>query len=183
MAIYSDVRQAVRNIAISTLTDYFPTVPLQDTQVIFSHGKAEPIGNYVVVNILNITQQGRGSVGTLLNAEATKKISVNVAFEVQVQYSFVGKDSGDISHTFNQRLNAPMTLEAASKNKLGIMRKTSVRRAPQKRDTLWVDYHNMDVTFSYIANTQQALDWVEAVVIEDGIQDVIFTVPEGVVLP
>lgn len=172
MSDYSTVRHAVRNTAIAALVDYFPTDTLQNSKVIFSHVNGiEPVGSYVVINILNVTQQGRGMVGTLLGATEVKTLSISAAYEVQAQFSFVGKDSGDISHDFHHRLNNPITLEAATRNSLGVMRKSSVRRAPQKRDTQWVEYHNMDVTFSYIANSKQQIDWVEAVVIEQNISD------------
>lgn len=182
MGLYTDVRTALRKTAIAALIDYFPTVDSQNKGIIFSHiDGSEPVGDYVIINILNITQQGHHMNGSLLSSG---KLQVSAAYEVQAQFSFVGTGSGDISHSFNQRIsNNPLTLQEASRNKLGVMRKSSVRRAPQKRDTKWVDYHNTDVTFSYIASGQQTIDSVDTVVVNDVVDDVVFTIPPGVVLP
>lgn len=182
MSLYTDVRTSLRRTAIAALIEHFPTVDTQNKGIIFSHiDGSEPVGDYVVINILNITQQGHHMNGSLLSGG---NLQVSAAYEVQAQFSFVGSSSGDISHSFNQRIsNNPLTLQEASRNKLGVMRKSSVRRAPQKRDTKWVEYHNTDVTFSYIAISQQAIDSIDAVVVNDVVDDVVFTVPSGVVLP
>ena len=61
------------------------------------------------------------------------------------------------------------------------MRKSSIRRAPQKRDTKWVEYHNIDVTFNYTVNTNQHVDVVDTVIIEDC--NGRYTIPPDVVIP
>jgi hypothetical protein len=57
--------------------------------------------------------------------------------------------------------------EELQRYNLNIRTKTNIRRVPQKRDTKWVEYHNMDVVFTYAVNTQQIVDVVEAVIIRD----------------
>lgn len=178
MSVYSLVRTSIRNAALVALNEY------PSAQVIFSHaGGVEPVGSYVVINILSIDQQGHASRSTLTNADL--ELTIIGSFEVQCQLSFVGKDSGDMAQSLSQRItNNPVSLEANSRNKLGFMRKSQIRRAPQKRDTQWVEYHNMDVTFSYNINTQQEVDVIEAVVLEDDstIPPVIFTIPEDLII-
>jgi hypothetical protein len=65
------------------------------------------------------------------------------------------------------------------------MRKSQIRRAPQKRDTKWVEYHNVDVTFSYVVITDQLIDAVEGVVIADQASEipVIIKIPESIIYP
>ena len=176
MAVYSDVRKAIRLSAIAALSE-FPTTP-----VIFSNTSgSEPAESYVVVNILSINQQGQASVSTRTTADF--KILVQGCYEILCQLSFIGSLSGDMAQSFTQRINnSPVVLEAITKNKLGFMRKSQIRRAPNKRDTKWVEYHNMDVTFNYIVNTEQVVDWVESVVV-DSEQTGEFTIPENVVVP
>lgn len=176
MAVYSDVRKAIRLGAIAALSE-FPSVP-----VIFSNsGGSEPAESYVVVNILSIEQQGQASVSTRTTADF--KILVQGCYEILCQLSFIGSLSGDMAQSFTQRINnSPVVLEAITKNKLGFMRKSQIRRAPQKRDTKWVEYHNMDVTFNYIVNTEQVVDWFDSVIVDSNLTDV-FTIPEGVVIP
>lgn len=176
MAIYSDVRKAIRKGSLIALSD-FPTAP-----VIFSHESgSEPAESYVVINILNIEQQGHHSTSSQLRSNF--ETNVRVVYEVQVQFSFIGSLSGDMSQAFVQRLNNnPLSLQAWTKNNLGFMRKSSIRRAPQKRDTKWVEYQNLDATFNYIVNTTEVSDWVESVIV-DSEQTGVFTVPEGVTIP
>lgn len=176
MAVYGDVRKAIRLSAIAALSE-FPTTP-----VIFSNTSgSEPAEGYVVVNILSINQQGQASVSTRTTADF--KILVQGCYEIMCQFSFIGSLSGDMAQSFTQRINnSPVVLEAITKNKLGFMRKSQIRRAPQKRDTKWVEYHNMDVTFNYIVNTEQVVDWIESVVV-DSEQTGEFTIPDEIVVP
>ena len=91
-----------------------------------------------------------------------------------------------MSHSFSQRINNnPVALQELNKYKIGIMRKSNIRRSPQKRDTKWVEYHNIDVTFNYAANTQEKFDVVEALVFEDNLSEtpLIFSVPPGIIYP
>jgi hypothetical protein len=177
MTLYSTLRTALRNSALVALSEY-PTSP-----VIFSHGPGgEPAESYVVINILSINQVGGHSTSTQTNTD--EELSIRVPYEALVQLSFVGSSSGNMAYSFNQRINNnPLVLEELSKNKLGVMRKSQVRRAPQKRDTQWVEYHNMDVTFSYFVNTQQLVDVVEAVVIEAQIDEGIETAIIEILVP
>ena len=183
MSIYSLVRPAVRKVAVKCLEEFFPTPAQQDSGVIFSHSNGtEPNKPYVTVNILNVEQQGHGSTSSLTNTD--EELSVNVSYEVMVQYSFFGSTAGDMAMHFNQRINnSPVVLEEAARNKLGFMRKSQLRRNPQKRDTQWIDSYNMDVTYSYIANTQQIVDVIEVAIMEDALTEDVFTVPPGIVLP
>lgn len=179
MPIYSDVRKAVRLGAIAALSEY-PTTP-----VIFSHTNGtEPAESYVVINILDDEQQGHHITSTLTNTD--EQLSVQVQYEIQVQFSFIGSLSGDLAKSFTQRINNnPVALEELKRQRLGLMRKSRIRRAPQKRDTKWVEYHNMDVTFNYTVNTNQIVDVVEGVVLADETSEipVIIKIPESIIYP
>lgn len=176
MAVYSDVRQAIRLSAIAALSE-FPTVP-----VIFSNSNgSEPAESYVVVNILSIEQQGHAGTSTLTTTDFN--ILVQGCYEIVCQFSFIGSISGDMAQSFTQRINnSPLSMDGISRNKLGLMRKSQIRRAPQKRDTKWVEYHNMDVTFNYIVNTEQVVDWFDSVIVDSNLTDV-STITENVVVP
>lgn len=179
MAVYSNVRQAIRLSAIAALSE-FPTTP-----VIFSNSNgSEPAESYVVVNILSIEQQGHHSTSTLANTNET--LTFQVAYEVMCQLNFIGSLSGDMSQSFTQNINNnPLTRLELQRNKLGLMRKSRIRRAPQKRDTKWAEYHNLDVTFNYIVITDQLVDVVEGVVIADEASEipVIIKIPESIIYP
>lgn len=175
MPVYTDVRQAIRKGAIAALSEY-PTTP-----VIFSHSNGtEPAESYVVINVLQIEQVGKGYTSTLVNE--LDELTIQANYNVYVQFSFIGSQSGEMSQSFTQRLNNVLFREELIRSNLGLRTKTNIRRAPQKRDTKWVEYHNMDVVFTYAINTQQIVDVVEAVIIVDELTGEVFTVPPDFII-
>lgn len=179
MAIFTDLQEAIRLSVIASLPEY-PT-----TLVKFSHDNGpEPSSSYVVINVLNIEQQGHHSTSTLVNTDET--LTFQVAYEIMCQFSFIGSLSGEMSQSFNNNINNnPIARLELNRNRLGFMRKSQIRRAPQKRDTKWVEYHNIDVTFSYIVVTNQLIDSVDGVVIADETSEipVIIKIPESIIYP
>lgn len=179
MSVYSDVRASIRKAALAALSEFVNPI------VIFSNSNGtEPAESYVVINILNITQSGHHITSTLANED--DELSIQAQYEIFVQFSFIGSLSGDMAQSSTQRINNnPVALEELKKNKLGLMRKSQIRRAPQKRDTKWVEYHNMDVTFNYTVNTNQLVDVVEGVVLADETSEipVIIKIPESIIYP
>ena len=182
MNLYIGLRTALRNVTLVALDEF------TNPTVIYSHANGtEPAGSYVTVSILNVEQQGQHTSGGLVKANLTQyEQTITTANEVMCQFSFVGSQSGEMAYSFYQRINNnPLVLEEAARNKLGFMRKSQVRRAPQKRDTTWVEYHNLDVTFSYHVVTKQVVDIVEGIVAEGIYDDTIhdpFNVPENLVI-
>lgn len=185
MAIYSDVRKAIRRAAIGSLLDFFPDTVTQDKYVVFSNSNGtEPAESYVVINILSIVQSGHHMTSTLTDVD--EQLSIQASYEIFVQFSFIGSLSGDMAQDFTQNINNnPLARQELQKQKLGLMRKSQIRRAPQKRDTKWVEYHNMDVTFNYVIITNQLIDVVEGVVIADETSEipVIIKIPESIIYP
>ena len=110
----------MRNVAPVANKSY-PTMP-----VIHSHQNgAEPAESYISINILSIEQEGGHSTSTLTRVDET--LDIRVAYEVLVQFSFFGSLSGNASHDFTQRIkNNPLVFEELAKNKLGIMRKSTL---------------------------------------------------------
>lgn len=175
MTIHTQVKTAVRNVALVALSEY------QSIPVIYSHQNgAEPNSTYCTINLLRLEQQGHGSVSSLTNLN--KNIKFSAAYEVMIQFSFFGSQSGDACYSLTQRINnSPFVFEELAKNKLGVLRKSQVRFNPQKRETQWIDSYNVDVYFSYILETKQLIDYVDAVVVQDTNGNE-FTVPQDFVI-
>lgn len=166
MGVFNDVRKSIRKASLQALLDYFPTTALQNSNVFFSNVSGlEPVTTYVVINILSIEQCGMGYTSTYTNDD--EELTIQANYNIFVQFSFIGSESGDMSQTFSQRVNNVLFREELQRNNLNLRSKTNVRRAPQKRDVSWVEYHNMDVVFTYTVNTQQLVDVVEAVTLVD----------------
>lgn len=192
MSVYSDFRNAVRIGTEKVFTEAgYTNVP-----VIYSHQNgSEPSGPYVVVQIVSLNQVGRNETSMLTQLAATygwgfgwsenfsesdarQQITIKALYEGVVQFTFVGSQAPDLAHDFQQNIcNNIVITEAYQRNLVAPMRKTGVRRAPQKRDTQWVEFFNMDVTFSYAVRTTQDIDWVEHVTILDENSGEIITIP------
>lgn len=173
MSIYSSLEDGLYNTAVVALSE-FPTVP-----AIFSFlSGTEPAESFVIINILSNTQIGHRSTSSLVSSGGLQ--SFQSFYEVMVQFSFCGSQSGAMSSSFNQRINnSQLVLQEQTRNNLGVMRKSPMRRAPQLRDTKWVEYHNLDVTFSYNVVTQEDVGIIEVVILENVLTQEIFTVPPG----
>lgn len=182
MNLYTGLRTAIRNVGLVALDEFV------NPNLIFSHQNGnEPAGSYVTISILNVEQQSQHTSSGLVEANLTQyEQTITTANEVLCQFSFVGSQSGEMAYSFYQRINNnPLVFEELARNKLGVMRKSQVRRAPQKRDTTWVEYHNLDVTFSYHVVTKQVVGIIEGVVAQavyDGVIQPSFTVPENLVI-
>lgn len=174
MGTYTALTDKLWDVAVASNIQY-PTMP-----IIFSHQKEGEVGeSYMTLGVLDIRQQGGNSTSTILNTLGN--LDVRVVYEVRVQFSFYGSLSGDAVHSFNERVNNnPVTLQQISGSKLAVVRKTAIRRLPQKRDTQWIDSFSFDVTFNYITNTPQQVDPVEIAIVELFGEE--FTVPDNAVI-
>src|SRR5690606_39814359 len=49
--------------------------------------------------------------------------------------------------------------------KLGFIRKGNIAYSPVKRETRWVDYHTLDITFTYQVVSEEQIDYFESAII------------------
>lgn len=176
MSIYSSMRSAVRLGTVEALKQ----AGYSTTPVIYSHQNApEPSSSYVVVQVVNINQVGRKEEATFTDDSVPKKnLIYKNHYEAVIQFTFAGTDAPDMGTEFhNSILGSVVVREAYQKNHLAPIRKSGLRRSPQKRDTQWVEFFNVDVTFSYMVYTKQEIDWVDHVSIVDVNSGEIITVP------
>lgn len=182
MNIYTQIEDGLFNGTLKALVEYFPAQD-DDSPIVFSHNDvAEPDSPYVVINVLNIDQKGQGYTSTLTNED--EELTIKASYEALVQFSFCGSTAPNMAHSFHSALNSIIVNDEYRRDKLGIMRKSKIRRAPQKRETEWIDYFNIDVTFSYELIEHQVVDVIEVVIIEENIDDVVtvYTVPPDIVI-
>ena len=176
MSAYSSFRTAVRLGTLEVFEQFgWPGVP-----VIYSHQNgSEPSSPYVVVQIISLNQVGRNESSTLTDdAIPQKHLTIKATYEGRVQFTFAGTDAPDMAQDFLQAVcNNVVITEAYQKNSVAPMRKGTLKRSPQKRDTQWVEFFSIDVTFSYAIRTTQDIDWVEHVTILDENSGEIITIP------
>lgn len=174
MAAYSELKSAL----YKTVTTMFPT-----TQVIWMYsGGTEPSSPYIGLHILNMDQIGREEISSYAEETAEGsdfyRLNVKATYEAFIQVSFRGSTAGDLAHEFNQSLNNPLSWEAMYRNNLSKMRQSSVRNAPQLRETKYVQAFNQDVTFAYAYNTEQLIDVIEQVIIVNEATGDRYEIPE-----
>ncbi|MNQ88810.1 hypothetical protein D3C85_1040910 [compost metagenome] len=181
MGIINNLRVATRLGTIESLSQSgYATSP-----VIFSHQNApEPSVPYCVINPLIINQIGRSEISTftddgywvedfdgdttytgdeVFEATAFKSLHYKITYESQIQFTFAGSNAEDLAFYFHNAVCNNRTISFVyRKNGLSPMRKSTLRRSPQKRDTQWVDFWNVDVTFLYTVITKQDVDWVDS---------------------
>lgn len=196
MGIISDLKTSTRLGTLEALTQ----VGYATSPVIFSHQNApEPSIPYCLINPLVINQIGRTEISTLTDdgswvedwdghidysgnevyqAVGSKSLYYKTTYEAQIQFTFAGSSAEDLAFYFHNAVCNNRTISFVyRKNGLSPMRKSTLRRSPQKRDTKWVDFWNVDVTFLYTVVTKQDVDWVEHISVKDSDSDVVVYYP------
>lgn len=196
MGIISDLKTSTRLGTLEALTQ----AGYATSQVIFSHQNApEPSIPYCLINPLVINQIGRTEISTLTDdgswvedldghidysgnevyqAVGSKSLYYKTTYEAQIQFTFAGSSAEDLAFYFHNAVCNNRTISFVyRKNGLSPMRKSTLRRSPQKRDTRWVDFWNVDVTFLYTVVTRQDVDWVEHISVKDSDTGVVVHYP------
>ena len=160
-------------------TDLFTTIGLSPQVIAAYQNGTEPAGAYVTYNIIGCDQVGRVEEATLTDDgdpldPNIKYLWFKAFYTANVQFNFIGVGSGDIALEFQHNVNNNrVVLEKWQKANLSPMRKSNIRNNPQKRETGWVDAYVIDVTFSYVAQSKQVIDWVEHIVVNGDFVDVV----------
>jgi hypothetical protein len=174
MSLYDTILATTKSTLIQSLSEY------PDTQVIYrDESGAEPKRTYATVYLLSLEQTGGTTTSSRLDEDLT--YYYQTPYEATVQYSFYGKDAPSIAYSSHMRMaNSVLNRESSQASNMSIIRKSPVRRIPQKRDTKYVEMCTYDVTYSFISGFTQVLQPIEQVVIEDTIQDVVISIPADI---
>ena len=174
MSLYDTILATSKSTIIQSLSEY------PNTPVIYDHESGGELkGTYSTVYLLNLEQVGRTSTSTRLNTGF--EYFYETPYEATVQYSFYGKDAPSVAYSSHMRMaNSVLNRETSQASNMSIVRKSPVRRIPQKRETKYVEMCTYDVTYSFISGFTQTLQPIEQVVIEDTIRDVVISIPADI---
>ena len=131
----------------------------------------EPAGDYVSINVLELNREGRASKSGLASFAIgqTKEYAVQ-GYNGMVQLNFYGTGAGELATLFHsQFMNNTPIRENFLRNNLAPRSISNLRRAPQLRDTVWVNSFAMDMRVGWAVRTTQDVDWVDAVVVNDNL--------------
>lgn len=157
MNIYDLVKTSLYNSTKEIITN---------NQVIHSHqGGQEPRGTYCAINVLRADKIGMEYDSTYASEDVASNTEVfsRNEYETIVRFMFVGKDAGNLAYHFESVMDNPASRFHFGTENLAVMRKSEVRRVPERRDTTWVDNFTLDVIFSYAVETTQSIDIIEDV--------------------
>lgn len=145
----------------------------RDVSIIFAtSGAPVPKNTYVVLDILEISQVGRSDESTYLTAEE-KLLEFNTHYKIDLRIAVRGDSAPNIASSLHHNINNRRCFEELMKRNLGVLNKSSLRRAPQLRETQWVEGYNFDLTLTFSVFTRQSYDWVEYI----SINGEVFKVP------
>ena len=172
---YSQLMQSL----ITSTKDLFPS-----TKVIRANENGpEPTGPYISVKVIRDTQSGQASQDSLLSPSLQSTTIANYTALVQFSFTSIDEDAaGDLAKTFVQYMNTSITREVFRRNKLSKLSVSVIRNVPYVRETVWTQYFNVDVTFSYAVKTTQTTIPIEVVEITDSLSGEVFTVPPDVII-
>jgi hypothetical protein len=155
MNLYDSIRTALYNSVTKIITD---------NAVIHSHQSGqEPNGTYCAINVLKTDKIGMEYESSYASDATTNTITSVSVYELTVRYMFVGEDAGNLAFEFETVADNPASRFHFGTENLAIMRKSEVRRVPEKRSTTWVENYTLDVVFSYAVETSQTIDIIEDV--------------------
>lgn len=127
----------------------------------------EPLEDYVSINVLELTRQGQASKSGMaeFSAGIAKEYAVQ-SYEALVQLNFFGENSPNHASWFHSQYKGNTVIrEWFLRNKLAPRTISSMRRAPQLRDSVWVKSFAMDIRVGWAVQTVQDVDWADFVTI------------------
>lgn len=162
-----DIFETIENALQESITAMFTTLG-KTVNVIISHENGvEPTGSYVVINVLDMTQQGQAGKSSLLLYEQNQgKETFVKTYEALVQLNFLGSESSELSALFhnNWRANTPCR-EHFLRNNLAPRTISNLRRAPQLRESVWIKSFACDVRVGFVLRTIQDVDWADRITV------------------
>lgn len=148
---------------------------LPDTKVVIAYQNgAELVSPYCMIHVLNQDQVGREMVSWYCVGEPPNEVftqEIQEVYEVLVRFHFVGKDgdgsndASNLAHQFYSFLNNPEKRYNFALQNLAVMRKTSLIRVPDVRDTDIYNSYNVDVVFSYCLQLTETAEYFDSATI------------------
>jgi len=176
MTLYEDLKEAVQEIVESSLSQY-PTIKV----IHANQGKAEPTGDYCTVSILAIEQVGRATYDNDVVVGDNIVVNSIAPYELTLLVNFIGNTSGDKAYSSHGRIsNSIVTKELSQSLNLSVKNKSSVRRIPYLRNTIWVDVFNYTVTFNFFAGITDSIPYIKQVIMQNADSGEIITIPETI---
>lgn len=135
----------------------------------------EPKKSYVAISILSLAADGRATKSATLENVVVDGVEKGRFYHqqhytAQVQLSFIGEDSGDMSLDLKQAMAGSVyAKDAFGVENLALRQHGDIRHNPQLRETRWVDSFNFDLSLGYSVSSTEDVDWVAAITV-NGIQ-------------
>ena len=161
MSIYEELEDSLYNAIEKTFQ-----ILGESIVITFSHQNGpEPKGNYVSINVLELTRRASNSGMAYFPTTRAEEYAVQ-GYNGLIQLNFYGTGAGKLSSLFHsQFMNNTPVRESFLRNNLAPRTISNLRRAPQLRDTVWVNSFAMDVRVGWAVRTIQDVDWADYVTV------------------
>lgn len=164
MSIFTSFRESLYD----SFEELFPTY-----QVIYSYGNnPEHKTPYILYSIDNTKNFGEEYTPTLVGSDGMQQIVSQYTSKVTLE--FIGKSddftAADLANDFYFTVDYFDTQSVFYKNALSYMRKSSVRKVPKRRETVWYMSYQIDLYFGYQVEARQNTGVIESVVIEETLE-------------
>ena len=129
----------------------------------------EPSKTYCVLNVIDIQEFGYTDEASWMKLDQNT-LDFNTHYKACVQFSIIGTKARSVSTTLWHHITRnPVSVFTFQKNNLGFLNRSKIRKAPQLRESTWVDGFNFDIEMSFSVYTKQVHDWIEKIVVNDEI--------------
>lgn len=164
MSIFTNLRESLYD----AFAELFP-----NNQVIYSFGNnPEHKTPYILYCIENVKQDGEEYTPTLVDSTGMQQIVSQYTSKVTLE--FIGKSddftAADLANDFYFSVDYFDTQSVFYRNALSYYRKSSVRKVPKKRETVWYMSYQIDLYFGYQVEARQNTGVIESVVIEETLE-------------
>lgn len=136
------------------------------TKVVFSnYNNIEPKDTYLIIDPTDIKQIGRRDESSLVSCP-TETITTSTHYVACLKITAFGKGAGNLgTHIHSSITNTRTAFDELHKNRLAVLKKSSLRRNPQLRETEWIDAFVFDLDLTFSIYTRYTYDWVEYITV------------------
>lgn len=158
---------ALENTLGDVVSSLLEKIDITGVQTIIAYEDGlEPEGTYCVIDVLDVDQVGKTNKATFLKSRTEEVLETMSHYSGLVQISVIGKESPMVASALHHHLtNNQVGKDVLDRNGLGVLRKSSLRKIPQQRESRWVNSFNMDLNVSFAIYTIQTYDWVEYITV------------------
>ena len=119
-----------------------------NTQIIYANQDTpEPSGVHLTIRPIHLNPVGGVYRGTLIDKAGVERVATLQNYEYYVQFSTTGKGSGSLLVELCGAIELPFKQDEFFDRDISFLRKTYIRRVPDRREDAYVEAYNFEMFF------------------------------------